>query len=128
MTRILIAECRQEVSTFNPATSTYADYVVSFGEDIVRLHRGLRSALGGALSVFDGRSDIEVVPTSSHRAITSGGRLVAADWARISGEFANALEAAVSTGGAPDAALFGFHGAMVSEGEDDPEGFLLGEA
>ena len=61
MPRILIAECRQEVSTFNPAPSSYDDFVVSFGDEVFGLHRGLRGELGGALSVFEARPDIEVV-------------------------------------------------------------------
>jgi microcystin degradation protein MlrC len=128
MPRIVIAECRQEVSTFNPAASHYEDYVVSFGEEVARVHRGVRSELGGALSVFQERADVEIVPASSHRAITSGGTIAAPDWARIAGEFAGAIEQAVAAGPPPDAAFFGFHGAMVAAGEEDPEGYLLAEA
>ena len=42
MPRIVIAECRQEVSTFNPAASHYEDYVVSFGEEVARVLTGQR--------------------------------------------------------------------------------------
>ena len=73
MPRILIAECKQEVSSFNPVPSHYADFDVSFGDEILDFHRGGQKEIGGALTVFDVRDDIELVPTTSFRAITSGG-------------------------------------------------------
>lgn len=124
MYRIVIAECRQEVSTFNPARSHYSDYDVTFGDDILHLHRGLRTEIGGALAVFDGHDDLALAPTSSHRAITSGGPITAAAWGQISGEFADGLRQALAAG-TVDAAYLAMHGAMVAENEDDPEGRLL---
>ena len=35
MSRILIAECKQEVSSFNPVPSRYEDFVVTRGEAIL---------------------------------------------------------------------------------------------
>src|SRR5262245_56959770 len=121
MPRILIAECKQEVSSFNPIPSRYDDFVVLRGEEIFERHRGGRGEVGGALSIFSARGDVEVVPTYSARAITSGGTLVAADFDRIAGEFLAALRAAPPV----DGCYFSLHGAMSAEKEDDPEGFLL---
>ena len=62
MRKILIAECKQEVSTFNPVLSHYEDFVVTRGQAILDYHRGKRSEIGGALTAFDTTSDIEIVP------------------------------------------------------------------
>ena len=123
MTRILIAECKQEVSSFNPVPSHYRDFDVSFGEEILTIHRGGQKELGGALGVFDARSHIELVPAASFRAITSGGTLAAADFTRIADEFLRSIKAAPPV----DAAYFSLHGAMSAANEADPEGYLLAE-
>lgn len=121
--KILIAECKQEVSTFNPFASGYADFDIGYGDEIVRFHRGGRLEIGGALSVFDGRDDIELIPTYSARSITSGGTLAQADFERIAGEFLTAIQAAPPV----DGVYFSLHGAMASADEGDPEGYLLQE-
>jgi microcystin degradation protein MlrC len=123
MHRVLIAECKQEVSSFNPAPSHYDDFTVAFGEAIVAQHQGVQSEIAGALGVFGAHDDIRVIPTYSAAQRTSGGTLAAADFARIAGEFLDSIRAAPQV----DAVYFALHGAMSAEGEDDPEGFLLAE-
>ena len=124
MPKILIAECKQEVSTFNPALSHYEDFVVLYGPDVLDYHRRARQEIGGALSVWDARPDVEVVPTYSACSRTSGGTLAGADSTRIAEEFLGSLRQAPPV----DAAYFSLHGAMAAENEDDPEGYLLQEA
>lgn len=124
ITRILIAECKQEVSTFNPALTHYADFEIIWGGELLSFHRTVRNEVAGALSVLDQRGDIELVPAYSARAITSGGTLAAVDFRRLASEFLNSLAEV----GPVDAAYFSLHGAMAAEGEDDPEGYLLAEA
>jgi microcystin degradation protein MlrC len=124
MTRLLIAECKQEVSSFNPVPSGYPDFVITRGAAILERHRGAGSEVAGALSVFDARADLDLVPTYSAKAITSGGTLNAADFDRIAGELLDSLAAA----GKVDACYFSLHGAMSAENEGDPEGYLLAEA
>ena len=124
MPRVLIAECKQEVSSFNPVPSHYADFAVSFGADLVRFHRSVRNEIGGALSVLDAHPEIEVVPAYSARAITSAGPLAATDFEQIASEFLDALKVSPPV----DGVYFSMHGAMSVQGEDDPEGFLLAEA
>jgi len=51
MPRILIAECKQEVSTFNPHLSGYDDFCVRLGNDILTYHRAVRNEVGGKLQV-----------------------------------------------------------------------------
>jgi microcystin degradation protein MlrC len=123
MTKILIAECKQEVSTFNPHLSGYDDFAVRRGEDILRYHRTVRNEIGGALSVFDTRADVQLVPAYSAFFITSGGTLAEAAWRRIADEFLSSIRAAPLV----DALYFCMHGAMASEEELDPEGYLLAE-
>jgi len=123
MPKILIAEGKQEVSSFNPVSSHYHDFDISFGDEIFKIHRGGQKELGGALSVFDAHSDIDLVPTYSFRAITSGGMLAADDFNRIADEFLSSIKAAPPV----DAVYFSLHGAMSAENEVDPEGYLLAE-
>ena len=124
MMRILIAECKQEVSTFNPALSHYEDFDITCGEDLLRYHRSVRNEIRGALDVLEQRGDVQIIPTYSARAITSGGILAQDDFQRIADEFAQSLRDAPPAG----AAYFSLHGAMAAEGEDDPEGLLLARA
>src|SRR5689334_5598743 len=108
MPRIMIAECKQEVSTFNPHLSHYDDFDISYGKAILDLHRGSPIEIGGALSVFEAIEGIELVPTYSARSITSGGTLGAADFRRIADEFLTAVRNAPPV----DAVYFSLHGAM----------------
>jgi microcystin degradation protein MlrC len=121
--KILIAECKQEVASFNPVLSRYDDFRVSFGDDVVARHRGVRSEVAGALSVFESRAGVQVVPAYGARSMTSGGILAAADFERIAREFLSSVRGT----GPADAVYFALHGAMASENEDDPEGYLLAE-
>ncbi len=123
MKKILVAECKQEVSTFNPVLSHYDDFDIAVGQQIVDYHRGLLTEMGGALQVLAETPDVEVVPTYSARAITSAGTLSADGFRRIADEFLAAIRAAPPV----DAVYFSLHGALASEDEPDPEGYLLQE-
>ncbi len=123
MTRILIAECKQEVSSFNPAASHYDDFAVSYGDGVLAFHNGIRSEVGGALSVFRA-AGVQTVGAYSARSITSGGTLAAAAWNRIADEFLTAIRQAPPV----DGVHFAMHGAMCAENEVDPEGYLLQES
>lgn len=123
MPRILIAECKQEVSTFNPVLSGYDDFTIRHGQAILDYHRKVRSEVGGALSVFDAMPGVELVPTCSAHFITSGGTLADAAFARIAGE----ILASIKTAPPVDGIYFSLHGAMATETEGDPEGYLLAE-
>ena len=123
MPRILIAECKQEVSTFNPHLSGYDDFGVRRGEELLSYHRTVRNEIGGVLSVLDAMPGVEIVPAYSAFFITSGGTLAKAAWERIATEFLDAIRAAPPVEGV----YFCMHGAMASEVELDPEGWLLAE-
>jgi microcystin degradation protein MlrC len=123
MPRILIAECKQEVSTFNPHLSDYEDFGVRRGEELLNYHRTVRNEIGGALSVFEAMAGVTLVPAYSAFFITSGGTLAKAAWERIASEFLDAIREAPPV----DGVYFCMHGAMASETELDPEGWLLAE-
>lgn len=123
MPRILIAECKQEVSTFNPHLSGYDDFGVRRGEELLSYHRTVRNEIGGALSVLNATPGVELVPAYSAFFITSGGTLAKTAWERIAAEFLEGIRAAPPV----DGVYFCMHGAMASEVELDPEGWLLAE-
>ena len=121
--RVLVAECKQEVSSFNPVLSHYDNFDISYGKDIVNFHLGGKLEVAGALDVLKVKK-VQVVPTYSARARTSTGILATTDWHKIADEFLESLLKAPPV----DAAYFAMHGAMASEDEDNPEGFLIAES
>lgn len=123
MRRILIAECKQEVSTFNPHLSQYGDFKIRYGQELLSYHRSVRNEIGGAVSVLDKLPDVELVPTYSACFITSGGTLATESWRRIAGEFVESIRSAPAV----DGVYLCMHGAMASQDEFDPEGFLIAE-
>lgn len=120
--RILIGECKQEVSTFNPAESAFSDFVIQTGQEILDFHAGLASEVGGAMSVF-AASDCELIGAYSARSITSGGTLSATGWNRIKRDFLDVIRATPRV----DAIYLALHGAMCAANDVDPEGSLLAE-
>lgn len=120
MKRILIADCKQEISSFNPLPSQYDDFLIRHGEGLYE-QRGNNQELGGALAVFEARPDIEIVPTICARA-GSAGLLSAEGWKRLSEEVLATIFAGLD---GIDGIYVSLHGAMGAEGELDPEGYLL---
>lgn len=121
MRRILISECKQEISSFNPVLSGYDDFLVDRGAQVLEYHRAVRTEVGGALAAFGQHSDVEVVGGYSARGITSAGTLSRAGFARIRREFLDAVRSALPV----DGIYFALHGALAAEDVDDCEGDLL---
>jgi microcystin degradation protein MlrC len=122
MPRVLIAECMQEISSFNPLQSGYDHFSIQRGEELYR-QANLNSAIGGALAVFRDASGVAIVPAYSARA-GSAGLLSAAGWQRLSQEFVASVAANLAD---IDGIYVSLHGAMGADGELDPEGFLLAQ-
>jgi microcystin degradation protein MlrC len=118
--RVLIAELKQETSTFNPAPTCYYDFRIMDGPDVITSYRSTKTEISGAIDVFEADGRIELVPTLAAASV-SGGPIVTADLDRLLGEFAEA----VSEHRDVDAAYICLHGAMAGEDEDDPEGRVL---
>ena len=124
MPRILINECKQEVSSFNPVVGNYADFSICWGDQIVARHRNVGTEVGGALRTFSEHPGVEVVPGYSACAITSGGTLGDASFTQIAHEFLGAVRRAKD---AVDGIYLCLHGALAADSEPDVEGYLLAE-
>ena len=120
--RILVAECMQEISSFNPLPSGYENFHIERGMEMLA-QKGLNTSVGGALAVFE-EVGLEPVFALGARA-GSAGILAAAGWKRLTGELLESVGAQAKTG--IDAVYFSLHGAMGAQGELDPEGYLLAE-
>jgi len=120
MKRILIADCKQEISSFNPLPSHYENFLIHHGDGLY-VQRGKNQELGGALAVFEARPDIEIVPTICARS-GSAGALSATGWKKLSEEILAAIFAKLDR---IDGIYVSLHGAMGADGELDPEGYLL---
>ncbi|MGA1327091.1 MAG: M81 family metallopeptidase [Rubrivivax sp.] len=120
--RILVAECMQEISSFNPLVSGYENFHIEHGEQM-RAQDHLNTGLGGAFEVFR-EVGIEPVLAMGARA-GSAGILSAEGWTRLSTELMASIRAAVADG--VDGVYFSMHGAMAAQNELDPEGWLLTE-
>lgn len=120
MIKILVAECIQEISSFNPQPSGYENFTIQRGVEIL-VQRDEESAVGGALDVFGERPDVEVVPAYGATA-ESAGLLSAGGWRRLASEFLDGVAARMAEA---DAVYVSMHGAMAADGELDPEGYLL---
>ncbi len=66
-----------------------------------------------------------MVPAYSAFFITSGGTLAEPAWQRIASEFLADVRDQLKSPGGVDAIYFCMHGAMASQQQDDPEGWLL---
>ncbi len=121
MPRVLVGECQQEVSSFNPVLSSIDDFVITVGDDILAYHEGLNTTMRGALNVFALRDDIEIVPAYSALSMTSAGPLRQDSFDQIAEGFRSAMEAALPV----DAVYLALHGAMQATEELDPEGRLI---
>ena len=120
--RILIAECMQEISSFNPLAGDYDNFYIERG-DAMLAQDGLNTSLGGALAVFR-ETGMDPVLTISARS-GSAGILMAKAWRRLAVEVLASISAQAGSG--IDGVYFSMHGAMAAEGESDPEGYLLTE-
>ncbi len=125
MRRVLIVECQQEVSSFNPVPSGYGDFQINRGAQLSKARRRTQTYVGGALAVLEARRDVEAVPVYGAFACSAG--ILAADgFARLARELLDGL--ATAAAGGVDLVYFALHGAMSAEGEQDPEGFILARA
>ena len=91
--RIVIAECTQEISSFNPMQSGYENFAVQRGEGMFA-QRGLNTAIGGMLDVLERRADVAIAPTMSARSGSAG--LSAAGWTRLFAELQQAIRPAIA--------------------------------
>jgi microcystin degradation protein MlrC len=120
--KILVAECEQEISSFNPLPSQYADFTILRGKALFEAHADADTCIRGCLDVLGARQDFELVPVYGASAC-SAGPLSSGGFDRLSREFLEAIAMATK----PDVAAvyLSMHGAMGAVSELDPEGYLL---
>ncbi|PCJ57959.1 MAG: microcystin degradation protein MlrC [Planctomycetota bacterium] len=123
MLKILINECIQEVSSFNPISSNLEQFQLNKNNMILEVHAQLITEVSGALNIFD-KNDIDVIPGFSARAMSSGGLLPDKDFEFIAANILTSVEDSI---GQVDGYYFALHGAMQSPSYEDPEGWLLEE-
>ena len=71
MPRILVVECMQEISSFNPVESQYEQFVIQRGAEVFDLQRGNNTSIGGALEVLEATPGVELVPAYSARPFSA---------------------------------------------------------
>jgi microcystin degradation protein MlrC len=119
--RILVLQCYQEVSTFNPVPSTAADFDIRVGAAFLDAQRGRETEVAGALEVLEATPRVTVVPGFGAWAYSSAGTLTADGFATLATGFLDAVRANADV----DGIYACLHGSMVAAGEEDPEGALL---
>jgi microcystin degradation protein MlrC len=126
MTKIAIFQLMQEISSFNPSTSTINDFAIQSGAEWIKQDTAANHEIGGALAQFSEHDEVIVVPTISARSNSSGAVLAASSWDELSSLLTRAIDNLTAEHGDTIAAVyFCMHGAMAAENEMDPEGFIL---
>lgn len=119
--RIFIAGLFHETHTFLAGTTSWSDFQIVRGDDLLKL-RGESSPIGGVLEVAE-QLGWNVVPTLS--AAASPSAIVADEmFERYWQEFSAALADCIASGPL-DGIFLVLHGAMTCENIDDVEGVLL---
>ncbi|MEX0760822.1 MAG: M81 family metallopeptidase [Dehalococcoidia bacterium] len=124
MHRVLIAGCKQEISSFNPVTCTYDDFDVVFGDDIIPTNEGQLTSVRGAADIFRAHGGVEMITTYTAGAV-SAGPLEHSSFERIAREFLDSIK---PHAGKIEGVYFSMHGSMGTTQELDPEGYLLEES
>jgi len=119
--RILVCECVQEVSTFNPVPSEAADFDMRTGADFLDAQRGRETEVAGALDVLEATAGVTVVPGFGAWANSAAGTLRRDGFRTLADGFLDAVRANHDV----DGMYACLHGSMVADGEEDPEGALL---
>ena len=120
--RILVLECLQEVSTFNPVRSGPDAFDVRTGDAFFEAQRGHDTEVGGALAVFDD-AGVTAIPGFGAWSYSSTGPLSADGFRELAAGFLEAVRAHPDI----DGIYACLHGSMVAADEPDPEGYLLAE-
>ncbi|MEF8856046.1 MAG: M81 family metallopeptidase [Haloplanus sp.] len=118
---VLIGQIEHETNTFSSlptGLSEFADASLHYGDAVVDDLRGTDTAVGGFLCVAEDEG-WGVVPTVAADA-TPGGMVTADARETLLAEVLDGIERAD-----PDGVLLALHGAMVSEGVADGDGYVL---
>jgi microcystin degradation protein MlrC len=119
--RVLIGQIEHETNTFSALPTgmrEFADASLHYGDDVITDLSGTNTAIGGFLRVA-AETEWDVIPTVAADA-TPGGVVTADARETLLDEVLHGIERTD-----PDGILLALHGAMVSEGASDGDGYLL---
>jgi microcystin degradation protein MlrC len=117
--RVFVGQLNSESNSHNPVPTTLRDFAVVAPRDVVATFRGTGgSTMSGFLDRVRGE-DVEVVTTIAAHA-RPGGPVDAAAYRSLAGTIVDDAERYN-----PDIVLLDLHGAMLTPGDDDPDGTLL---
>ncbi len=124
--RIAVGGIVHETNTFAPTPTTLADFdthgssqPILRGEALLTAFPAGGGSIGGVMRALQG-AEVEIVPLL-WAAAQPGGRVTAEAYATLAGDLLARLQAA----GPLDAVVLDLHGAMVVDGIEDAEGWLL---
>lgn len=123
--RVAVGGISHESSTFATVSTTLADFEqrqYAVGEDLLARFSGTRTAIGGFLDAAR-EAGFTLVPTIAASA-TPGGPVTAEATRVLVARLTEGLRAAMAEGPLAGV-LLDLHGAMVSDLDDDGEGFIL---
>ena len=121
--KLLIVSFRHETNVFCPRhadETAYRNNRFLVGAESFDKQRGTKAEIGAFLDVFDGRDDVELIPTVSLYASPCGS--VSAD---VYDFVVKNVVDTIEKNKPFDGVLVDFHGAMVADGHPDGEGDLL---
>jgi len=119
---VAIAELKQETNTFVPRPTTLADFDAWHhwrGADLVSGLRDTNTEIAGFLDVLES-AEVDPVPILATFAM-SGGKVVNTAFQALLDELLTGLREHSPF----DGVLLALHGAMVSDGDDDPDGEII---
>lgn len=123
MKSVLIAEFKQETNTFIAGKTTldhFKNRNLLTGNDILSYFHNNKNEIGAFITVLSERGDIRIIPSVAANALP-GPMVERAVYDYVHALLINDIQQAEAL----DGILLSFHGAMVVEGMDDPEGNLL---
>lgn len=123
MKTVLIAEFKQETNTFIAGHTTVEDFKARnllVGDEILPYFQGNKNEIGAFISVLSQRDDVKIIPSVAANALP-GPTVKRNVYDYVQALLIEDIQKADTL----DGILISFHGAMVVEGIEDPEGSLL---
>ncbi len=123
MKKILIAGCTQEISSFNPIKCEYDFFDITKGNKIYEFHKGKNSYIGGAINEIENSNNVDPIFALNAEGYASG-ILDHSSFLKISKELIDSVKRSANQ---LDGIYLSLHGAMSTQKELDPEGYILSE-
>lgn len=121
MKRVMIGCFQHETNMFNPKLTDLAEFKIRdllYGDEIIAKRRNTGTEAGGFIDVLS-KNDVEIVPSVCALAMPAG-LVIAEAMNTVLNSMLDTLDRVPV-----DGVLLALHGAMVAEGHDDGEGFVL---